>query len=1277
MKRIFKLSTLKFSLPFVGFSFDESALTFLCRRILMNIQCIFVLFVVFGMICHADNINVTKNNNNSSATISSQPSTNNTAVNTNNNSDELRIETPLLFVKRHNYLGLHIYDTFYKWRPGGGIYVLENPADPPEKHRIRPVIDPTTPQTLGEGMYSHPDLSWDAKRILFCFKGSSNDGTSIYEIGVDGKGLRKITDCKSNFCNKYQGVGRGNHDFMPAYLPDGRIVFTSTRYSGLVPCANNGVNILHVMNADGSNIHPISVNNVNEFDPSIMPDGRILFGRWEYIDKNALTQQSAWSVFPDGTNETALFANNLVFPEATLQLRSVPNVPYLICSTFAKHNGPPRGSIAMIDLRKGKDEIAAITNFEHPKNPTYDHGESCDPFPLSENLVVYSGQFARGQKNSIMLINRNGNRTVLISDPRIDLHNPIPIEPRPIPPIISDQTDNSKTEGDFFVQDVYAGLPNVPRGSIKWLRVIEETSRISPSPGPTILNQTFLVSAALAFSSKNYLGIVPVEKDGSAFFSVPSGKAVYFQLLDENYKLVRSMRTFIQAVPGTTRSCFGCHEYIVPAKESARKGTGEVRRLKPESWGSGPIDYPSMIQPILNRNCVSCHGGEKGIAAGLDLTGGWTEYFNNSYENLVSRREVVYSSPLIGGIDCMNGTANWSAQIFGTYEHGSGKAPLADVVVSGHKKRFPNMTQTERELMLAWIDTNGLYYGTWNYTKNGYTIPQWQKLKSDLINVMKEAGCASCHADEKGNIRRFEPDWINLEKPEWSRILRAPLPDVTSVTSNKDKISANKKSNGSSEQNLGLGFCRAGKVDQNWRRLLMPTNSSYEHAVRELNRFPRQIWRNWDKDVSKTGEPVISFASTSDPYYQKMLRLIDSARYEILNNPRIDMPGAISIGGQFRQIIPTPLPNRQIGFTVKTNPDSSVLLQWEQSAETYGLTFNIYRNNNLIATTTAFKWIDIEAEIGRNKYSLIPESNGKKGLPVRVEINVPKAELSTKVESLVAEPSTGSVKLYWRNQFDNVTYSVSYEVWRQEVTPNAQWNNLTQNNPVKSLSFNDRSVKADKIYRYKIRPVFLRGEFGDYSNEVEAYVKAIPRITVFESTLQNSISAKLANSSIVKGDLRGDAKLTMESLEIPSRGGLIFPNREEYNAEEQIEVDFWVQINELSQMPVLVSFGQWNVSGWFVQFLTGRLRWHCNGVDCDGGTIVVGKWTHLVCQYDGETLRIVQDGKKVAEKQANSRQTPNWKGKLIIGNYTDEANPQYQLKGCIKDIKITNYIKEN
>ncbi|MHC4486976.1 MAG: TolB family protein, partial [Planctomycetota bacterium] len=205
-----------------------------------------------------------------------------------------KLDVPILFTKRGNYQGIHIYDTCYQWHPGGGIYILENPSDPPEKHRLQVIIDENSTNSLGKGMYFDPDLSFDAKQVLFCFKGKPDGSSYIYEIGIDGKGLRQITNPQADYLpceddGKIKSAYHGRHgslgaaqDLTPAYLPDGKIVFTTMRHNGLVPCNNTGVAILHVMDPDGSNIHPISVNSETEFDPSIMIDGRILYGRWEY-----------------------------------------------------------------------------------------------------------------------------------------------------------------------------------------------------------------------------------------------------------------------------------------------------------------------------------------------------------------------------------------------------------------------------------------------------------------------------------------------------------------------------------------------------------------------------------------------------------------------------------------------------------------------------------------------------------------------------------------------------------------------------------------------------------------------------------------------------------------------------------------------------------------------------------------------------------------------------------------------------------------------------------
>ncbi len=571
----------------------------------------------------------------------------------------------------------------------------------------------------------------------------------------------------------------GQHDITPAYLPDDRIVFLSTRPSGLVPCFNTGVAILHVMNADGSDIHSISVNNVNEFDPCPLPDGRLLFGRWEYVDKNALTIQSLWTVNPDGTQETALFANNMVFPEAILDARPVPD-SRLIVGTFAKHNGTPRGSIAMIDPQLGKNRVEAIYNFEHPDDPTFDRGDSCEPWPLSRDAVLFSGRPAGQQRNVLEIIDRSGTRVQVLADPEYCLHSPMLVKPRPRPPVVAGVVDRQARTGRFLVQDIYQGLTGVQRGEVKWLRVLEETSRISErSDGPNPYNQTFLLSSALAFSVKNVLGVVPVAADGSAYFEVPAGRAVYLQALDEEGRLVQSMRTFVQAAPGTTRSCIGCHEH----KQTATGGQDQFPRmlhetpsqLEPESWGSGFLDFNNRVQPVLDRHCVRCHGGPEDIAGGMDLSGGWTEHFNIAYENLTNRTCTQLTAYWIAGIDCMNGTALWSAQIFPPRSHGSGAAPLAELLVEGHGGRLADLTRSERDLLMAWIDTNGLYYGTWDRTDSGCRVLGWDSLQPQLTDQMRQAGCLECHG-QQDKLLYFENDWVNLEHPTWSRLLRTAGP---------------------------------------------------------------------------------------------------------------------------------------------------------------------------------------------------------------------------------------------------------------------------------------------------------------------------------------------------------------------------------------------------------------------------------------------------------------------------------------------------------------------
>jgi mono/diheme cytochrome c family protein len=1202
-----------------------------------------------------------------------------------------QLDAPLLFVKRHSYTGIHIYDTFYKWPPGGGgIYVLENPQAPRSEWKIRPVIDPTTPGTLGHGVYTHPELSWDARKLLFCFKGSPGGSTMIYEIGVDGQGLRRVAD-PTPTCSDYKGVHSGQHDIAPAYLPDGRIVFLSTRPSGLVPCANEGVSILHVMNADGSGLHPISVNNVNEFDPSLLPDGRILFGRWEYVDKNALTIQSLWTIHPDGTEETAFFANNMVLPEAILDARPVPD-SHLIIGTFAKHNASPRGSIALIDPRLGKNGTNAIINLEHPENPTCDTGESCEPWPLSEEVVLFSGRPAGFQRNVIQILDRAGHKLVLLSETNICLHSPMLVKPRPQPAVLTPAANPAAGNGRFFVQDIYRGLEGVKRGAVKWLRVIEETSRVSPkSPGENPYNQTFLVSAALAFSVKNYLGIVPVDEQGSAYFEAPSGRALYFQALDADGRLVQSMRTFVQAAPGVTRSCIGCHEPKAGAPPpvpvgraspgSGDKSAVQIRaalsprateqrpaqkyhggeavqnpvqpgpqrapaRLQPESWGSGFLDYSGRVQPILDKHCVGCHGGAKGIAAGLDLSGGWTEHFNISYENLVSRRETQLVAYWIAGIDCMNGTAYWSSQLFRPRAHGSGASPLASLLVSGHGGRIRSLSRAERDLILAWIDSNGLYNGTWDYTENGCATREWKATKESLIGEMRAAACMKCHG-ESNQVAYFDNDWFNLKEPELSRILRAPLA---------------RGGNG-----LGLGLCRDRKADPKQQRIQL-LRDGYAHAIQPVDKFARQpmVARNTG------GEPAVSFSSTADPHYQKMLAIIRSGRDQALAAPRADMPGAELMAGACRQFNPPTLPPTAPALSATGDADGVVHLAWEQSSRTIGLQAEIHRSGKpgfapsgktQIARTGLGGFADKSAPPGRQHYALVLTSGSARSKPSYAAVSVrppgpPPAPLAVQ-----ATPASCSVRLGWQAPRGRL---LSYNVYRGQPGMTAL-TRLTRK-PIRATSFSDGTLETGAPYSYVIRAVSARGMESDPARPVTASAVVIKQ-PVFATTPEQATQGRLYDGETLSGKKHGQAASTNAVLEFAAGGHVTFPHRSEFDLGQPLSIECWAWFDKPGKSPVLVSCGEWRQAGWFLQRLGEQWRWHVGGLDCDGGKPPLQRWVHLAGTFDGQGLRLYADGVQVAEAKGDIR-TDRWPGELHLGQYSAGPGPDFQMNGRLAGLKV-------
>jgi hypothetical protein len=162
--------------------------------------------------------------------------------------------------------------------------------------------------------------------------------------------------------------------------------------------------------------------------------------------------------------------------------------------------------------------------------------------------------------------------------------------------------------------NVYASdaAGTLPQGvKVKWMRIVQVF--------PQMLDNWFSLESVsqISFATDSIgrmpLGIVPVEEDGSVFCEAPVGKAIYFQLLDEQGMAVQSMRSATYVHPGEHLSCLGCHEdkWQGSPRPSVRPMALQrpPSKLVPEvASGAVPFNYMQLVKiPVFDKKCVPCH----------------------------------------------------------------------------------------------------------------------------------------------------------------------------------------------------------------------------------------------------------------------------------------------------------------------------------------------------------------------------------------------------------------------------------------------------------------------------------------------------------------------------------------------------------------------------------------------------------------------------------------------------------------------------------------------
>jgi hypothetical protein len=611
---------------------------------------------------------------------------------------------PILYVARAQYLSDHhntatMFQTgeinTASFRGGGALKTI----DFARGGEVRTLIE------VPQGIARDPDVAFDGRTVLFSMRHDREDDYRLYQINADGAGLRQLT------------FGSGLSDIDPIYLPDGRIMFTSTREPKFCMCNRHVMGNLFTMEGDGSNIQQIGHSTLHEGHGSLMPDGRVLYDRWEYVDRNFGDAQGLWTVNPDGTNHAVYWGNNTNSPGAVLDARVIPGTEKAVV-TFSSCHDRPWGAIAIIDRRLGLDgkgpvertwpadavDLVEVGNYDTFKKVKQKFE---DPWPLSDKYFLASGMTGEGERTGIWLLDVFGNQVLLHADGP-GCFDPMPLGPRERPTAIPGRIDLARADGYFYVADVYrgTGMETVERGEVKYLRVVESPEKRFWTQ-ENWNNGTGTQAPGMAwddFNNKRILGTVPVEPDGSVYFAVPADTFVYFQLLDERGMMIQSMRSGTIARPGETAGCVGCHDSrrgTVPADVKPLALRAGPRQLTP--WYGPPrkFSYALEVQPVFDKHCVGCHDFTNEAAAKPNLAGDLGLMFNASYVELRSRGYVR-----------VVGAGPFATQMPRSW--GSHASRLARVLVDGHDdpaidEKF-ELSAEDFDRIVTWIDINAPYY---------------------------------------------------------------------------------------------------------------------------------------------------------------------------------------------------------------------------------------------------------------------------------------------------------------------------------------------------------------------------------------------------------------------------------------------------------------------------------------------------------------------------------------------------------------------------------------
>ena len=456
-------------------------------------------------------------------------------------------------------------------------------------------------RVLSEGFHSagDPNVSFDGQRVLFAGKKDRASHWRVWEIGVDGRGLRAVTPEHLD--------ARSPIHVSALFTLDSPEPWFTTVFVGQEPTLNElgraSASSLYNIKLDGTELRRLTFNPNHNFDPLQMWDGRVIYSAERYPNEPGASagRVGLYAIHVEGA-DMEFYGGG--------QGRQIQ---HMTCAT-------ERGLVVFVEPEPaswdGAGQLACVE--ERRPHVTY-QPLSRDPShlflypsPLQDNRILVSRRSAQGRDTcGVFCFDVDQSRCELLFDSP-DYHDvqALVVRPRNRPDGHSTVVDATFDSGLFYGLNCYDAevrmAPHLQTGTVKRVRFIEGV--LHPTAGAA--------KAAVGkgpFVPRRLVGEAPVETDGSFNVEVPSDTPLLLQALDDR-GLALANCGWIWVKPKEKRGCIGCHEdpERVPENEYVLALRRPSNRLVLPPAQRRSVSFREDIAPLLQQHCASagCHGGK-------------------------------------------------------------------------------------------------------------------------------------------------------------------------------------------------------------------------------------------------------------------------------------------------------------------------------------------------------------------------------------------------------------------------------------------------------------------------------------------------------------------------------------------------------------------------------------------------------------------------------------------------------------------------------------------